>query len=269
MRRIKVFAASVGSAFGRQAENYGDNLMTPLLRELFNVEPLFVKMGQAELIGIGSILDAYDRRRKPAWKRFVAGVGRPALHAWGSGFMNSDGAAIWPQALKVHAVRGPLSAGKIGQRGLALGDPALLLPLIWQKPQRATAEVALVPHFATYTDFVARWSTALPAHWTIVDLLGDPEAITAQIAGADLVASSSLHGLIIADAYDTPSVRLVGDGKIKGDGFKYNDYEGFRGAPLLDAVTPEALLAGAYTANAPRPMSEQARDALLAAFPFR
>jgi hypothetical protein len=268
VRRINVFSASVGRSFGFQAENYGDNLMAPLLRSLFEVDPNYVEISKAELIGIGSILDAYDRRRKPTWRRLLSAIGSPLLHVWGSGFMNEGGMAVWPQRLKICAVRGPLSRAKLGIGALPMGDPALLLPLIWKKPATASAAVAVVPHFATYRDFVAAYASRLPKHWRIVDLMGAPEAVTEMIAGADLVASSSLHGLIVADAYGVPSVRLRSDERIKGDGFKYRDYEAFRGEAFGDSIDVEILLAGSYTPSSPKTFSEDARNALLSSFPF-
>ena len=149
-----------------------------------------------------------------------------------------------------------------------MGDPALLLPLIWKKPAAASAAVAIVPHFATHRDFVAAYASRLPKHWRIVDLMGDPEAVTEMITGADLVASSSLHGLIVADAYGVPSVRLHSDKRIKGDGFKYRDYEAFRGEAFGDSIDAESLLAGSYTPSSPRVLLDDAQNALLSSFPF-
>lgn len=81
MRKIRVFASSVAGHFGTGTENFGDNLMGPLLRGLFDVEPEFVKPSDAELIGIGSILDALfrlggDSKLEYVWKR----LNRRPLH---------------------------------------------------------------------------------------------------------------------------------------------------------------------------------------------
>lgn len=63
MRTLKTYSASTGNIFGGQPENYGDNLMTPLLRELFDIDPEYVPMSEAELIGIGSSLTAITAER--------------------------------------------------------------------------------------------------------------------------------------------------------------------------------------------------------------
>lgn len=273
MRTVDTFAASVRGHFGSGPENYGDNLMASLLPALFDVAPRYVAQSRAELIGVGSIIDAYHRRKR---RDQVAPLRRRpwrTLHVWGSGFMNSDGLAVWPQRLRFHAVRGPLSRGKIAGDVPALGDPALLLPLIWAPPAGRRCAVAVVPHFATHADFVARFAGALPRHWTIVDLLGDPQTVTSEIAAADCVVSSSLHGLIVADAYGVPLRRMVAGPQIKGDGFKYRDHEAFRGTAMQPPVSFEDCLANtkniATLMDAPRPPDEATRQALLAAFPFR
>lgn len=268
MRRLNIYASSTGAFFGAQAENYGDNLMTPLLRGLFNIDPQFVPMVKAELIGIGSIANSYHRRRKPAWRRLLSSWPRRDLHVWGSGFMNEFGEAIWPQRVTFHAVRGPLSRQKTNHPSLPLGDPALLLPSIWPKPQ-VDAAVAIVPHFVTLRTFIETYGKALPKHWRIVNLLDEPENVTKQIAGAEIVVSSSLHGLIVADAYDVSAIRMSGDNRIKGDGFKYRDYEAFRGEAYGAPVTPEELWQSQLRPNPARPPRENQIADLIEAFPFR
>jgi pyruvyltransferase len=267
MHQINVYAASIGVKFGAQPENYGDNLMTALLRGLFDVEPRYVRMTHADLIGVGSIADAYHRRNKPAWKRFLSSIPKRELHIWGSGFMNRSGEAIWPQQIKFHAVRGPLSREKSGVPELPLGDPALLLPSVWKKPQ-THSEVAIIPHFATYGDFADKLSASLPKHWKLVNLIGDPENITNQIAGAEMVVSSSLHGLIVADAYNVPSILMKGDNRVKGDGFKYEDYIAFRGQDFGPPLGPAQLFSSKLVPTSPCRPSDQTIRALINAFPF-
>ena len=45
-----------------------------------------------------------------------------------------------------------------------------------------------------------------------------------QITACDYIASSSLHGIILADAYGIPNVWIQLSNRIRGNGFKYRDY---------------------------------------------
>jgi hypothetical protein len=267
MRSIRVFSASIGKHFGEQPENYGDNLMGQLLRVIYGIEVEYTPLAKAELIGIGSILDAYHRRkgvrpfRKRPWR---------TLHVWGSGFMNEDGVPFWPQTLKVHVVRGPLSREKLGLADGPMGDPALLVPRLWPKPSTSSARVSIVPHFVTFSDVCQKYGSALPRHWRIIDLTQAPQIVSNQIASSDVVVSSSLHGLIVADAYGIPTVRMAGDTRIKGDGFKYRDYEAFRGMSLGASWALSELLSRPddLPLNAVPSIPPHTLDAIVGAFPF-
>jgi hypothetical protein len=268
VKQVKLFAVSNGAVFGEQPENYGDNLMSPILRALFDIEPQYVDLAYAELIGAGSILDCFHRRRGRGIGRFLKLRPWRHLHAWGPGFMNSWGRPFWPQQLTVHAVRGPLSAAKLDRSDLALGDPAILLPEIWPKQATATAAVSIVPHFVTYGDVMR---APLPKHWRVINLLEDPRKVSLDMSSSDLVISSSLHGLIVADAYGIPSIWMKGDSRIRGDGFKFRDYEAFRGKPYKAPATLEDIVQGELETfiNTPQEPNDEIKKRLVSTFPFR
>jgi hypothetical protein len=52
----------------------------------------------------------------------------------------------------------------------------------------------------------------------------DPEIFLASLAGCEAVASSSLHGLIFAEALRVPNVWIELSGKVHGGGFKFRDW---------------------------------------------
>lgn len=273
MRKIKVFAASVGQEFGKTVENYGDNLMADLLRELFSAEPVYVKEEHAELLGVGSLLDIYYKKHRSDKLGFLRKRPWRTLHVWGAGFISSNTKAMWPQKLVFNAVRGERTRERIASENhVALGDPALLLPLIWPKRPEVTTEVTIIPHFVTYDNFVSKYAASLPKHWKILNLLGSPKQITNDISASEYIISSSLHGLILADAYGIPSCWMEPHGKLKGDGFKFADYFSYRGAPIPGPIDFEALLSdfkgGARIGAASVPSAERI-DELLRSFPFR
>lgn len=58
-----------------------------------------------------------------------------------------------------------------------------------------------------------------------MDVREGVEAVVAQIAGAQVCISSSLHGIIVAQAYGVPWVWLrISDLLISGDTFKFEDF---------------------------------------------
>lgn len=274
MRTVNVYAASINGKFGTTRENFGDNLMHFLLPELFNVNVNYVRHSRADLLGIGSILDSYWRRRggsrSRVWRR------RPwrKLAVWGSGFMSSESADYWPQRLEYHAVRGPLTAARIaGGAEVALGDPAILLPLVWSAPAVKKHPVLVVPHFASHNAFAEMYGNLLPKHWKMLDLRNDPKTVCESIAASEFVITSSLHGLIVADAYGVPACRIDPINEIKGDGFKYRDYGEQRGRALAPAVDFASVLEGNIDLTSPEylPMvpTHDVVERLILSFPYR
>lgn len=243
MRSINVFAGAKALLASEPRVNFGDNLMGAAAQRAVRLTLVYVTPERTELIGAGSILDIFSRRLKTRtniWRiqlqnalGTLAGT-RATLNVWGSGFMESDTLPLWPQRLVCHAVRGPLSRSRVCGRSIALGDPALLLPLIWARLASLTAEVAIVPHNASYRNFLSLYADCLPRHWTVIDLLDPPTAVALAIASSEFVVSSSLHGLIVADAYGVPSCWMLPHGRLSGDGFKFADYAAFRGSPWSD-----------------------------------
>ncbi|WP_421362179.1 polysaccharide pyruvyl transferase family protein [Agrobacterium rosae] len=245
-----------------------------LLPELFNVDVRYVRHSKADLIGVGSIIDSYWRRRRGGqsklWQR------RPwrTLSVWGSGFMTSHSTDHWPQRLRYHAVRGPLSAARVPNgKELALGDPAILLPKIWAGPATKDCRVLVIPHFASYGAFFSTYQNRMPKHWKFLDLRSDPKHVCEQIARSEFVVTSSLHGLIVADAYGVPSCRITPTNEIKGDGFKYRDYGEQRGRALAGPFTFERILEGKVDFDSddfkPVVPSDDVVERLISSFPYR
>lgn len=124
---------------------------------------------------------------------------------WGSGFI-CDPADEKPKCapMKIRAVRGPISAEFAKGLGWGdcsvFGDPGLLLPQYLPfSSKRKTGDVVVIPHYA----FAAAHDVNQPG----VDILYPWQGlhhVAAKIKSAGLVVSSSLHGLILADAYRVP-----------------------------------------------------------------
>ena len=222
-----------------QFRNFGDAL-NPVLIEALSGKTVVHSSRVVNLAGkpvyyvIGSIL-----QRISSSNAFV----------WGSGFLDSrDGLETLPR--KVLAVRGPLTRRKLLQLGVecpeVYGDPALLCPMLF-KPAAKRYRLGFVPHYvdrdSPLLDKFRRMSGV-----SVIDVTDRVQDVVRGITECEVIASSSLHGLVAADAYGIPSIWVEISGKLKGDDFKFHDYFQSVGrrdtAPvqLTDDATPDGLL---------------------------
>lgn len=143
---------------------------------------------------------------------------------WGSGINGKIPAEAHRfRSLDVRAVRGPLTREFLMARNIAVpevyGDPALLLPMLYPRALLGVAPrrpFVVVPHF---NEAISKYQ----AHADCLVLpTSTPMDFVRQLLEAELIVSSSLHGVIIAEAYGVPAVYLdSGNGENR---FKYDDY---------------------------------------------
>jgi hypothetical protein len=160
--------------------------------------------------------------------------GDPRAEVWGAGFISRT-VPITGRPRAIHAVRGWLSDARLREAGLpapgVVGDAALLLPRLYT-PRRdlPRRSLGVIPHvFEREEAFFVQAGT-----WDdvrVIDITGGIEEVIDQIVACDRVISSSLHGIICADAYGVPSLWLHGSDKPAGDGFKFLDYFSSVGRP--------------------------------------
>jgi len=179
---------------------------------------------------------------------------------WGSG-IHADILPLrqpLPQ-FDVRAVRGRFTAAVLRDSSCPVpevfGDPALLVPHLWSDSelgiQRSSGGTVLVPN---YHDI----SSAPP---NALDPRGDLVERVRTIASASRVIASSLHGVIIAEAYGIPAVLVASS---REQAFKYNDY--YSGTDRsMPAVAPNWHVAR-DTPPAP-PITNWDPQALIQAFP--
>ncbi|MGO2861526.1 MAG: polysaccharide pyruvyl transferase family protein [Brevibacterium sp.] len=165
-------------------------------------------------------------RDEPHYVTVGSIVGRASDNSlvWGTGSFGTETKARLSPKAKYHAVRGPLTRQILKNAGISApqiyGDPALLMPLYYYPEVPITHEIGVV----------VRWSEK---EWKSVDV--DPKVKIINLKTSNVedtisdflscrrIISSSLHGLIIADAYGIPNAwRQSETGK--GGIFKYFDY---------------------------------------------
>lgn len=179
---------------------------------------------------------------------------------WGAGLMRRlkpediDGLTRLKD-VKVHAVRGKLTRQSLqDQLGWDVpevyGDPALLCPRYYtpESAEEAAGKVAFVPHFKHVEHHFANageFQAALGQGVHLVDVHTDLRDVISQIASARVCVSSSLHGIIIAQAYGIPWVWLYApDKNIGGDRFKFDDFFSTLADP--EAVASHAASVGDF-----------------------
>lgn len=218
-----------GSAFGHRATrggsivptfwwdghpNFGDDL-TPWLLPRYGIVPQYSEPRAARLVGVGSLLEFLP-------PEFSGAI-------WGTGLMR-DAAHPLPAA-SVLAVRGPATAERIGlDDEPAYGDPGLLVARQLARP-RSDGRIAVVPHghHRPHTALAERVRAA-GRTVRVVNVHQRAAPAVREIAAARAVITTSLHGLITADAYGIPAVWTTLEPPLDGGDFKFRDYEA--------AVTP-------------------------------
>lgn len=153
---------------------------------------------------------------------------------WGAGLI-TDKTTLNNVPLKVCAVRGSLTRNFLLAKGIqcpeVYGDPALLLPLIYdgiengKRNKRVKKFIGVIPHVADLNNVnVRRFMNYEDVK--IIRLCGYKHwhDIIDEINQCDFIISSSLHGVIISDAYNIPNMWVEFSNNVVGNGFKFRDY---------------------------------------------
>ena len=149
---------------------------------------------------------------------------------WGAGLI-SDKVHVKHKPLKIHAVRGEYTWKKLLSYGIdcpkVFGDPALLLPLVYSPKLRTNNRfIGIIPHVEDLSNINVCRLASLSNQVKIIRLCGykDWHDVIDEIYECDFIISSSLHGIIISDAYKIPNVWVEFSDNVIGKGFKFRDY---------------------------------------------
>lgn len=159
-------------------------------------------------------------------------IDNPNTIVWGSGLLNET---MLPSVVpkQILAVRGPLTRQVLLSNGFdcpeVYGDPALLLPYYYKPKQfRKKYKLGIIPHYVDHQkEEVKRFEGDDDV--LIVKMSGYRKwtDVIDQINNCEFVASSSLHGLIVAESYGVPNLwveirePLIGDVSRR---FKFHDF---------------------------------------------
>lgn len=202
-------------------DNWGDDLNYYLLKIISGKQIIF--KNQSFLLSrktlnyacIGSIIE---------WLRDSNTI------VWGSGAIKGGTTPLKIKPKKVLAVRGPLTRDYLQKNGVECpeiyGDPALLLPRFYKPKVHKKKCIGIIPHVCDQQNhFLLDFKDKNP-DVIIIDLknYGCWTDVIDQICQCEFIISSSLHGLIVSDAYGIPNVWVEFSDKIIGNGFKFQDY---------------------------------------------
>lgn len=201
------------SAFWWNARaNFGDGLTPYLLKAFADVKVDRADAGEADIMVVGSILEAVPEH----WTGIVAGAGKLYEHT-----------RPHLDAAHVYGLRGALSARGV-HGDYVLGDPALLIDEMVPAAKKEY-ELGVVPHWSDKT-LAARFAKWNPH---VIVPSGDPLTVVREITRCKKIVSSSLHGIIVADAYGIPRrAEMFAQAAVEGGDFKFRDYASAIGLPM-------------------------------------
>jgi pyruvyltransferase len=141
------------------------------------------------------------------------------------------------------------------------GDPGILMPLIYQPDNvEKTHDYMVIPQYTSENE-VRKY---IPGDMIISMNTNDYKSVIDKIVSSKKVYSSSLHGIILAEAYGVPAVFFRGIHPIID--FKYKDYYASTGR--YD-VPMACSLAEAFSLDAPElPDLTKLQRNLIDTFPY-
>ena len=208
---------------GIKHRNWGDDLNYYFLKELTGRPIVFYhnfKLAKwlklKNYLCIGTLLDAVN-------------YSNAETIVWGSGVSGEERTFIHPESIK--AVRGFKTKEFCDRYRVkcpeVFGDPALLLPLIYKPSVKKKYRLGIIPHVIdqkhpVITELKEKYSKDV----LIIDLANYKKwtDVIDQICSCEQILSSSLHGLIVSDAYHVPNCWIELSGNISGGHFKFFDY---------------------------------------------
>ncbi len=189
---------------------------------------------------------------------------------WGSGVHHGEGIFLkqlhyYPlRRLDIRSVRGPLSREvllKMGHQCPAIyGDPVTLMPLIYQPQVEKTDDVLVIVQIRFEVQFRAEH----PGLNMVSMNTNDYKAVIDAIASSKKVISSSLHGIILAEAYGVPAVMFRSYSKAVD--FKYLDYYASTGR--YDVHLADTFEEACTMEPLPLPDIKPLQEAAMVTFPY-
>ena len=234
--------------------NIGDYLAFETVNFVLNLKDLHpLDISSGKILSIGSVLH-FANDGDTVWGTGRNGKISPEKHVFSS--------------LDVRSVRGPRTKDYLEKKGITVpeifGDPGILAPLIYPKAQLNTVyagdtqDVLIVPQLKDDLSIYSEYKNQLVSPRQL------PGNFLGRLTKAKKVIASSLHGLILAEAYGIPAVYYS-----SGSGeniFKYHDY--YEGTGRTEFAVGTSIEECMELETSPIPNLMEKQTELLSSFPF-
>lgn len=146
---------------------------------------------------------------------------------WGSGLLYPTDKITPPK--KILAVRGPLTRECLLKSGIhcppIYGDPALLFPQFYMPKIKKIYKYGIICHVSEIFQLKNVFCNIPNSIFIDIKNYKKWNYFIDQILSCEIILSSSLHGIIIADAYSIPNLWCkFSQYEAENNGFKFKDY---------------------------------------------
>jgi pyruvyltransferase len=207
----KLLRNGVNAFWWTKKKNFGD-LFTPELFKHYGFTAVESWPNEASFVGTGSLYGMIPKSFKGTFL--------------GTGLIQDE--VLQFEYASFAAVRGEYTRKNLGlDASVPTGDFGLLAnKLIGKHNIKKKYSVGFIPH---YVDAKHPWIYQMKKYLgtsdcTVIDVRNSAEYVTKKVAECELIISSSLHGLIVADSLGIPNVWIELSNNVIGNGFKFKDY---------------------------------------------
>ena len=224
IERLKIRASGLRMNYDITPTNNWGDVLSQFLLEHFSGK----KLNKDDVFYFDDAAYMLDKNGK------IVGIGssmkyvRPDDYVWGTGCIDEYHVGNKPK--KVYSVRGPLTRDVLLKRGWDVpevyGDPALLFPKVYNPTIEKKYKIGLIPHCVDFhsLDGLKSINHMEDMGIKIINVTSGIYEFIDQLKECEIIISSSLHGLIAADAYGIPNHRVKISKLLLGGDFKYLDH---------------------------------------------
>ena len=218
---IEQHKININLCYWSKWNNFGDELSIFITQSLINKNKYNLVYNQENseinLIAIGSYIQ----------------TAKDNYFIYGSGIRKNENKINEHQYkdLNICAVRGPLSKKYLENKGIYVpnifGDPALLLPKFYIPTiiKSIKNKIGLIPHKTNYKKYLNNYDNSNydKSLYYLINPTDDWKNVINYICSCKCIISSSLHGLVCADAYNIPNL-WIDEYELEEGDFKFRDY---------------------------------------------